>query len=142
MADVLYRAELKITGVQDFGIPLDAALSGQAPPQGARVDVSFEGPITGQLEGTLKGVDYLRIRADGRAELDLHGVVTLTDGRAVAWRAEGVAMPRADAPVVDISEMIRLDSAHDDLAWLHGRAISADGQVDLATGTITVTAYV
>lgn len=141
MADILYQANLTITGVTDFGVPLQQALAGDIPPQGARIDVAFEGPVRGLLEGTLKGVDYLRFRADGRAELDLHGVITLTDGRRLAWSAEGLALPRAGAPIVDITELIRVDSAHRDLTWTHTRAITAQGEVNLATGTITVTAY-
>ena len=47
--------------------------SGQTPPpaEGARFDVYFEGPVTGKVKGTVKGVDYLHIRADGRAQLDM-----------------------------------------------------------------------
>jgi hypothetical protein len=142
-AEILYEAELNITVATDFGVPLDAILSGSQPipPQGARWDVSFAGPVRGQLDGTVEGVDYLRPRADGRMELDLHGVVTLTDGRTLAWRAEVVATPRPGTPLVDITEMIRFDRAHGDMQWLHGKRISADGVVDLAKGTIRATAY-
>jgi len=48
----------------------DALLSGQVSPEpeGARIDFYLEGPVIGpKLTGTVKGVDYLYFRADGRA---------------------------------------------------------------------------
>ena len=58
-------------------------MSGQAPPpgEGARFDVYFEGPITGaKLRGSVKGVDYLHLRADGRFQLHIHAEITTDDG--------------------------------------------------------------
>jgi len=144
MSEVLYTAELAFTGKTEFGLSLEAVLSGAAPipPQGARFDVTFAGPLEGKLDGTLTGVDYLRMRADGRTELDLHGVVERPNGQKIAWRAEGVGTMRADAPIMDITELIRFDSADPDTAWLGTRRVWGEGQVDPVAGVIRVTAYV
>ena len=67
--ELIYEYTLKFTQVVEYGISANAVLSGQMPPpaEGARLDVYFEGPITGpKLKGTVKGLDYLHIRADGR----------------------------------------------------------------------------
>jgi hypothetical protein len=42
----IYEYDLDVIGVTDYGISLDAILSGQRqiPPQGVRVDVAFAGP--------------------------------------------------------------------------------------------------
>ena len=51
----------------DYGVSLDAILSGKEkiPPQGARIDVAFEGRTIGRLAGRVRGIDYLRMRAAG-----------------------------------------------------------------------------
>ena len=68
----VYECDFDVTGVTDFGITLDAILSGKEkiPPQGARVDVVYAGTIKGRVSGSIRGVDYQVIRADGRLDLD------------------------------------------------------------------------
>ena len=91
--ELLYEYTPKITQVVEYGASADALISGQTPPpaEGARVDIYFEGPITGKLNGTVKGVDYLHIRADGRCQLNIHAEITTEDGKKIrspptAWR--------------------------------------------------------
>jgi hypothetical protein len=64
----VYECDFDVTGMTDFGITLDAILSGteKIPPQGARVDVAYAGTIRGRVSGSIRGVDYQVIRADGR----------------------------------------------------------------------------
>ena len=67
----IYEYDLDITQVTDYGFTLEDVLSGKAsvPPQGVRIDVAFEGRATGRLAGHVNGIDYLRVRADGRLVL-------------------------------------------------------------------------
>jgi hypothetical protein len=67
----IYECDLNITGVTDYGVTLDAVLSGKGkvPLQGTRFDVAFEGDSKGRLTGKLRGVEYLLMRADGRTDL-------------------------------------------------------------------------
>ena len=67
----VYECDFDVTGVTDFGITLDAILSGKEkiPPQGVRVDVAYAGTIKGRVNGSIRGVDYQVIRADGRGRL-------------------------------------------------------------------------
>lgn len=99
----IYSYDLEILGMTDYGLPLPSIVSGQSkvPPQGARVDVAFEGLATGRLTGSVKGVDYLRIRADGRIDLDIRATIETTDGYRIALSADGVGTPRATEPVAD-----------------------------------------
>ena len=75
--------------VAEYGVPLEAVMSGQAPPaEGARFDVHFEGPVTGpKVSGSAKGADYLHIRADGRIQFDIHAEITTEDGKKIALAA-------------------------------------------------------
>jgi hypothetical protein len=88
----VYECDFDVTGVTDFGITLDAILSGKEkiPPQGARVDVAYAGTIKGRVSGSIRGVDYQVIRADGRLDLDTRATVETTDGRRIALSASGV----------------------------------------------------
>jgi hypothetical protein len=68
--ELVYEYTPLVTRVVEYGASANALLSGQAspPPEGARIDIYLEGPVIGpKLTGTVKGVDYLYFRADGRA---------------------------------------------------------------------------
>src|SRR3990172_10307978 len=101
----IYEYDLDVTGMTDYGVSLYAILSGKEkkkiPPQGVRIDVAFEGRAIGRLAGRVRGIDYLRIRADGRIDLDIRAIVETTDGHRIALSADGVATPRAAEPIAD-----------------------------------------
>src|SRR5262249_43163774 len=52
----IYECDFNITGVTDYGVTLDALLSGKekVPLQGARIDVAFEGEIKGRITGKVR----------------------------------------------------------------------------------------
>ena len=139
----IYEYDLDVTGVTDYGVTLEAILSGQekVPPQGARIDVAFEGRAIGRLAGRVRGVDYLRLRADGRIDLDIRAIVETGDGRRIALSADGVGVPRAAEPVADLSENVSLSTAAEDYAWVNTRQIWGSGTVNFATGKIHIDAY-
>jgi len=98
--ELIYEYTLRFTQVVAYGASADAVLSGRIPPpaEGARFDVYFEGLITGpRLKGTVRGVDYLHVRGDGRCQLDIHAEITTEDGKKIALAADGVAIPESPA---------------------------------------------
>jgi hypothetical protein len=139
----IYEYDLDVTGVTDYGVILEAILSGRerVPPQGARIDVAFEGRAIGRLAGRVRGVDYLRLRADGRIDLDIRAILETGDGRRIALSADGVGAPRAAEPVADLSENVSLSTAAEDYAWVNTRQIWGSGTVNFATGKIHIDAY-
>jgi Protein of unknown function (DUF3237) len=139
----IYSYDLDITGTTDYGIPLPAIVSNQSkvPPQGVRVDVAFAGLATGRLTGSVKGVDYLRIRADGRMDLDIRATIETKDGSRIALAADDVATPCASEPVADLWENVRLTTAAESYSWVNTRQVWAVGSVNLATGKIHLDAY-
>ncbi len=60
--ETIYEYDLDVTGMADYGVSLDAVVSGreQVPAQGLRFDVAFEGSASGRLAGSVRGVDRLR----------------------------------------------------------------------------------
>jgi hypothetical protein len=134
----IYEYDVDIAGVTDYGLTMEAVLSGQVaiPPQGVRIDVAFAGRASGRLAGQVRGVDYLRMRADGRIDLDIRATIETDAGQRIALSADGVALPRPGSPMVDLAENVTLSTAVQDFAWVNGRQIWAVGTVDLATGKI------
>lgn len=139
----LYEYSLNFTHVTDYGVTLDDILSGKVapPPEGARIDVGFEGKISGRINGSVKGVDYLYVRADGRLQLDIKAEITTDDGARVALAADGTATPAPGSPIVQIRENVRLHTSHPDYAWVNRLAVWAPGTVDLSNGTVFVEGF-
>jgi hypothetical protein len=139
----IYEYDLNVTGMTDYGITLPSIVSGQSrvPPQGARIDVAFEGRASGRLAGRVSGVDYLTVRADGRIDLDIRAVIATDDGQRIALSADGVGVPRAAEPVADLCENVRLTTAAENYAWVQTRQIWGIGIVNLAAGTVHIDAY-
>jgi hypothetical protein len=128
--------------VVEYGASFEALASRQTPPpaEGARVDVYFEGPVTGaRLSGSVKGVDYLYFRADGRFQLNIYAEITTEDGTKIALAADGVAL--GQAPVLQLRENVTLTTCHPEHAWVNTIQIWAPGTVDLAKGEIRVKGY-
>jgi hypothetical protein len=139
----IYDYEVSLTRVTDYGLTLESIVSGQSrvPPQGARIDVAFEGRTKGRLTGRVSGIDYLRIRADGRMDLDIRAVIETEDGHRIALSADGVAVLRASEPIADLSENIVLTTAAEPYAWVQMRQIWAVGSVNLSIGRAHVEAF-
>lgn len=139
----IYEYDLDVMGMTDYGVTLQGILSGKAsvPPQGARIDVAFEGRATGRLAGHVRGIDYLRLRADGRIDLDIRGVIETEDGCRIALSADGVGVPRAAEPIADLRENVNLTTASKDYAWVNTRQIWGIGTVNFATGKVHIDGY-
>lgn len=139
----IYEYDLDVTGMTDYGVSLDALLSGAQPipPQGARIDVAFDGQATGRLTGRVHGIDHTRMRADGRIDLDIRGVIETSDGHRIALSADGTATLRAGEPVADLRENVVLTTAAAGYAWVNSRQIWGVGTLNMATGKIHIDAY-
>jgi hypothetical protein len=139
----IYEMELDLTGVTDYGLSMDALLTGReaVPLQGARFDLAVNGSSKGRLAGRAHGVDYLQVRADGRMELDLHLTVETDDGRRIALSGGGQAAPRNGEPILDVFGNIRLSTACKEYAWVNERQIWSVGTASLVTGKILVEAF-
>jgi hypothetical protein len=141
--ELIYEYALQITQVVEYGASAEALFSGQTPPpEGARLDLYLEGRVAGpRLKGTVRGVDYLEFRADGRADLHIHAEITIEDGKKIALFAEGVAIPDHGSPVFQLRENVKLTSNHPELLWVNLIQIWASGMVDVSNGQVRVKAH-
>ena len=139
----IYELELDLTGVTEYGLSMDALLTGKeaVPLQGARFDLAVNGRFKGRLAGRAHGVDYLRVRADGRMDLDLHLAVETDDGHRIALSGDGQAAPRNGEPILDIFGNIRFSTASKEYAWVNERQIWSVGTASLAAGKIHIEAF-
>jgi hypothetical protein len=144
--ELIYEYALQSTGATAYGVPaLNALLSGAAgiPPQGARYDLTFQGPIVGRrLRGTVELTDYIHVRPDHRVQLHIHAEITTEDGKKIALYADGVANFTEGSPVGDLRENVTMTTSEPDYAWVNLLQIWARGTVDLAKGEAHVTGYV
>ena len=140
----IFEFDLDITGVTDYGVSMDAILSGKEkiPPQGACFEVAFNGRSHGRLSGRVRGIDYLLARADWRVELDIRATIETDDGHRVALSGDGVAAPRSGELIADLVESVCLTTAVEKYAWVNTRLIWAVGTVNLATRRIHIEGYV
>ncbi|HWX27938.1 MAG TPA: DUF3237 family protein [Steroidobacteraceae bacterium] len=134
----IYEMELDLAGVTDYGLSMEAILSGQKaiPLHGARFDLAVNGPFKGRLAGRAHGVDYVQVRSDGRMELDLHLIIETDDGHRIAMSGDGQAALRPGEQVLDIFANVRLSTASKEYAWVNERQIWGVGTTSLATGKV------
>jgi uncharacterized protein DUF3237 len=142
--ELIYEYTPQVTQIVEYGASAEAVLMRTTPPpkEGARLDLYLEGPVVaGKLQGTVSGVDYLNVRADGRAELHIHGHITLEDGRHIALEAGGVATPEGESSILQLHEHVKLTSNDPALAWVNTTELWARGTVDVSTGRVHLRAY-
>lgn len=141
--ELLYEYTVKLTRVTEYGVSFAALMSGDAalPPEGARFDVWFEGEASGKLAGKVSGVDYLRIRSDGRFELDIHAEIETPDGHHIALQADGVCLPEPGNPKAELRENVTLFTSAEPYRWINHLQIWGVGHVDLAGQTVHIKGY-
>lgn len=141
--ELLYEYTAHVTGVVEYGVSMEALLSGQVapPPEGARFDVSYEGTILGAtLTGSVKGVDYVQVRADGRFQLHIHGEITTDDGKKIAVATDGVGI--GAPPVMELRENTTLTTSVPELSWVNTIQTWGRGTVDFSKGEVRIAGYV
>ena len=142
--ELIYNANIQITGQTDFGVDMQSALSDiqKVPPEGLRFDVEVEGELKGpKLIGKIAGTDYVLLRGDGVARLHVHAVITTNDGKRIALYADGVAIVQPDSPKMQLRENVTLQTASPEYSWANRLQIWATGQGDLSTGLISLKGY-
>ena len=95
---------------------------------GTRIDVDFEGTVTSSHwdgELPLRGVDYMTVGSDGNVQLDIRARIGEGSGM-VSYSATGISV-EGDGGVSNIQELVRFETANQDLAFLNGRVAVAIG---------------
>ena len=142
---LLFEEHLQLTGITEYGINWEDLNAGKEsiPAEGARFDISFEGNLNGSdIQGKVKGVDYLTVRADGKFLLRLYAIVITDDGDSVALEEDGILIPDQEDPqYADLQLNIKFTTASPHYAWLNKKLVWGIGQVDREKGSIYIRAY-
>jgi hypothetical protein len=142
--ELIYEHAVQIKHVMEYGVAFDGLLSGAAapPPEGARFDLYDEGTVAGpKLKGTVKGVDYANVRADGRLRLHFHAEITTEDGKKIALFADGVLTPKSGSPIAQLRLNITLTTSAAEYSWVNPIQVWALGTVDFAKSEVRFKAY-
>ena len=145
VGELLYECTIKMTGMKEYGTSFASLMEGKvAPsPEGARFDASFEGESVGpKLKGKIVGIDYLRVRADGRFDLHIHAEIATDDGHRISLHADGVALPEQGSSTAALRENVTLFTSSKAYAWVNTLQIWATGTVDLAEQVVRTKGYV
>lgn len=103
------------------GTVTDVVVYGETP-HGIRVDVSFEGDLSGMIQGVMKGIDYSLVRNDGVVEINVRASILTDDGAPISAQIRGNMI---DGKIRDT--WVRLATGHPAYQWLHDRIIVGKG---------------
>lgn len=142
--EFLYEEVINFTQITEYGVGLDKILDAQytIPPEGVRIDVAFEGTIQGdKLRGKIEGVDYLRIDPEGKFHLFLRGKITTEENEAIAFDAEGIAIPNPETAVAQVTQNVKLTTASSIYSWVNKLEIFVQGKANLNLGQVHLKGY-
>lgn len=119
-----YKA--RITDVINFG----------KTPLGRRLDVHFDGELKGEkLSGRMRGVDYILVRADGVAEIDVRAAITTDDCINISVALSGYG--EQDGGIRDAH--VKFLTGDERYNWLMSRIVVGKGKS--AAGELVIDYY-
>jgi hypothetical protein len=136
--NLLFEEDVRLTEVREFGFSWhDFATENRTiPPQGLQFEIHFEGEVNGEeLQGRIKGVDYLTVRSDKRLFLNLHATITIDDGALIKVVENGIN----DRGALQLN--MDFHTNDDRYTWLNHKHVWGVGTVDFATGKVKIKGY-
>lgn len=147
ISEHLFSEDIHLTGLTEYGVSWEKLTTGQTilPPEGARFDIAFEGTLEGpKLKGTIAGVDYLTVRADGRFQLDMQATITTDDGEKISVKEDGVLIaPDADdeSRIAQLRLNLEFTAFSPKYAWINHVQGWGRGTVNWNTGGVEMQVY-
>lgn len=148
---LVYRVEATLSEVIPVGLV----------PEGVRLDAHFSGRVVeGPLSGaSMRGVDYLLLRADGIGVIDAYEVVSTDAGQHVSVHAQGYITPPPEVqlppPEILLSPefewpdlplpmhgFVLYRTGAQELAWMNRTSLGFEGSVNVGTGELIIEARV
>jgi len=110
-------------------------------PLGNRSDVSVDWVWEGRdLRATMKTVDYLLVRRDGVAVLNVLGVATTSDEEKIGVKIGGYALQAVEGRL-RIKGFVTFETASAKYSSYNSRIEVLEGEVDLNKGEIILNSY-
>ena len=136
--NLLFEEIVRLTEVREYGFSWEEFMARRTPlpPEGARFDIHFEGEVTGDaLQGTIRGIDYLTVRSDGRLFLELHAAIATHDGAMIKVTESGIN----DNGKLQLN--MDFHTGDNRYTWLNQKHVWGLGTVDFATGEVYIKGY-
>jgi hypothetical protein len=140
----IFDEDIHLTRITEYGISWTDLIEGnvEIPVQGARFDLFFEGNVTGsKINGVIKGVDYLEIRADGKFMLNIFASVITEDGEIISIKENGISTPLSNRTARLHLNMEFLASSGE-YNWLNKKQAWITGEVDLINGKVKAAGFI
>lgn len=135
---LLFEEDVRLTEVKEYGFSWQEFAQGTTPipAEGLKFDIHFEGNVSGEsVNGTITGVDYLTVRADGRLFLNLHASITTSDGALISVTESGINDNG------DLRLNMDFHTNHSSYTWLNHKHVWGVGTVNFATGEVKIKGY-
>jgi hypothetical protein len=145
VGELLCEVVVNFTKITDYGVSLPEFMSGSVaiPPEGARFDAAYQGTFLGpRISGTVEGVDYLHIRADGRFDLHIHSRYTTVDGQNISQFADGVGTREDGTNRISLRENASYMTSSPLYKWLNCVQVWGIGTVDVDKNEVRINYYV
>lgn len=139
----LFDEEIQLTGITEYGIRWEDIIDASAdiPPQGARFDLAFEGKVIGKkLNGTIKGMDYLQIRSDGKFMLNIHAAIVTDDGETIAVKEDGISSPEPSG-TAKLHLNMEFFTTSEKYSWINKKQVWSVGEVNMTSGNVKVSGF-
>jgi hypothetical protein len=140
---LLFEEKVHLTGITEYGIKWKDLTEGRIPPvpEGVRFDIAFEGSLYGpRIEGTIKGTDYLNVRADGRFMRNIHASITTNTGHRIALHEDGILVPALDGKGF-LQLNMQFTSHVPEYFWMNKIQCWGTGICDMHRGEVYVKTY-
>jgi hypothetical protein len=120
--ELLMSLQGKVTEVINFG----------KTPLGRRFDAHFEGELSGEvLSGKMRGVDYILVRPDGIAEINVRAAIVTPEGVNISVQISGY---HQEGEIRDA--YVKMVTGNENYHWLSsaiivGKGKSAGGNLEI-----------
>lgn len=144
VTEYLFSETIRHAGLTEYGYSLSDLNRGlPIPAAGARFDIAFEGELAGpEIKGTIKGVDFLLLRADGRFQLNLQATITTDDGEKIALHEDGIMLQPDEKGIAGLRLNMQFITASPKYQWLNDHLVWGIGEANMQQGTVTVKAFI
>ncbi len=133
----IFEEHVVLSDFVEYGFGMQDLVNGAPiPKEGARFDIHFEGDLVGEkINGKVKGIDYLEVRADGRFFLNLYAQIKTDDGAIIQVKEIGIN----DNGTLKLNMEFHTNDQR--YSWLNREQVVGLGHVDFNTGQATVKGY-
>ena len=110
-------------------------------PQGARLDVTIGGRISGKISGLRLTTHNALMRPDGTVEADVRSIIFTKEGEPIFMWGKATAKAVDPTPILRVEENLTFQTPSQRLAWLNTTKGWSEALDNFATGEFNCKVY-